>query len=59
MDVIDELFAVYSMVIFVCGAIAALAGLSAAVMAFGVLMLGVEFAHWMGDRLTAPGRLSA
>ena len=59
MDSLDERFAVYTAVLFVCSAIGALAGLAAAAVTFGLVVAGIEVAYWLGGVLGAPGQPSA
>lgn len=59
MDVLDERFAVYTAVLFVCSAIGALAGFAAAAVTLSLVVAGVEVAYWLGGVLSAPGQLSA
>jgi hypothetical protein len=59
MDSLDERFAVYTAVLFVCSAIGALAGLAAVAVTFGLVVAGIEVAYWLGGVLGAPGQPSA
>jgi hypothetical protein len=59
MDVIDERFAVYTTVLFFCSAIGALAGLTAAVVTFGLVVASVEVAYWFGSAVSSADRISA
>lgn len=51
MDVIDERFAIYTTVVFFCSAVGALAGIPAAVVTFGLLVIGIEVAYQLGFSL--------
>ena len=55
MDVIDERFAVYTAIIFICGAVGALAGGFAATATLAVLASGVELAYWLGRVMEDTG----
>lgn len=59
MDALDERFAVYTAVLFICSALGALAGLSAAAVTFGLVTAGVELAYWLGGVQDAPGHSGA
>jgi hypothetical protein len=48
MDAIDERFAIYTVIILICGAVGALAGGFAAAMTFALIALGVELAYLCG-----------
>lgn len=48
MDAIDERFAVYTAIIFICSAIGALVGIGAAATTFALVAAGVELAYWVG-----------
>jgi hypothetical protein len=56
---LDERFAVYTTIVFVCSAIGALAGLPVALVTFCLMSTGVEVTYWLAGVLKAPGRLSA
>ena len=45
MDAIDERFAIYTVIILICGAVGALAGGFAAAVTFAFIALGVELAY--------------
>lgn len=47
MDAIDERFAVYTVVVLICSAIATVTGVGAAA-TLGIMAAGVEFAYWVG-----------
>jgi len=55
MDTIDERFAVYTAILFVCSAISALAGIFAGLATLCVLLMGVELAYWLGTVTDGPG----
>jgi len=48
MDAIDERFAVYTVVVLICSAIATVTGVGAAAATLGIMAAGVEFAYWVG-----------
>jgi len=59
MDAIDERFAVYTAIIFICSAIATLTGVVAATATFIIMVLGVELAYWCGVVIDDYSRNSA
>ena len=59
MDAIDERFAVYTAILFICSALGALAGLAAAAVTFGLVAAGVEMAYWVGGVMDAPAHSGA
>ncbi len=59
MDALDERFLVYTVILFICSALGAMAGFSAAAVTFAVLTAGVELAYWLGGVMTAPGHSGA
>ncbi len=59
MDAIDERFAVYTAIIFICSAIGALAGTVAAVATFAMVAAGVELAYWFGGVMEDLGHTGA
>ncbi|MGB0764546.1 MAG: hypothetical protein ACPGPG_05045 [Luminiphilus sp.] len=59
MDAIDERFAVYTAIIFICSAVGALAGGFAATATFAVIASGVELAYWLGRVIEDSGHAGA
>ena len=59
MDAIGERFLVYTAVLLVCSAVGTLAGFAAAATTFGMVVVGVELAYWLGGVMSAPGQLGA
>ncbi|MCH1492768.1 MAG: hypothetical protein L7T24_09435 [Luminiphilus sp.] len=59
MDAIDERFAVYTAIIFICSAVGALAGGFAAAATFAVIAVGVELAYWLGRVIEDSGHTGA
>lgn len=55
MDTIDERFAVYTAILFICSAIGALAGIVAGMGTLGVVLIGVELAYWLGGVMDDSG----
>lgn len=55
MDTIDERFAVYTAILFICSAIGALAGVFAGLTTLGVVLMGVELAYWLGGVMEDSG----
>ena len=56
MDVIDERFAVYTVVMLGCSLLAALAGMAVAVAAFVTVAGAIELTYWLGCMAFNPGR---
>ena len=59
MDAIDERFAVYTAIIFICSAVGALAGGFATAATFAVIAAGVELAYWLGRVIEDSGHTGA
>lgn len=59
MDAIDERFAVYTAIIFICSALGALAGTVAAAATFAIVAAGVELAYWLGGVMEDSGHAGA
>jgi len=59
MDAIDERFAVYTVIIFICSVIGTFAGLIAAAATFTIIAAGVELAYWVGGVMEDLGHTSA
>lgn len=55
-DVIDERFAVYTVVMLGCSLVAALAGTAVAVAAFVTVVGAIEVTYWLGCMAFNPGR---
>ncbi len=59
MDAIDERFAVYTAIIFICSAIGAVAGTLAAATTLAIVAAGVELAYWAGGVMEDLGHNGA
>ena len=59
MDAIDERFAVYTAIIFMCSVIGSVVGIIAAASTFAVIAAGVELAYWVGGVMDDLGHASA
>lgn len=59
MDAIDERFAVYTVVLFLCSEIAVMAGVAAGAVTFAALAAGIELSYWLGRVMDDGGQLGA
>jgi hypothetical protein len=59
MDAIDDRFAVYTVVLFLCSEIAVMAGVAAGAVTFAALGAGIELSYWLGRVMQDGGQLRA
>ena len=59
MDALDERFAVYTVVLFLCSEIGMLAGAAAGAVTFGIITAGIELAYWLGRVMEDGGQFGA
>ena len=59
MDAIDERFAVYTVVLFLCSEVGMWAGAAVGGVTFAVITAGIELAYWLGRVMEDGGQLGA
>ena len=59
MDAIDERFAVYMVVVFLCSEIGMWAGAAVGGVTFAIITSGIELAYWFGRVMEDGGQFGA